>query len=47
MQEFGKSFIQNMPKLIEKYNTTEILMNGYYGLHIVKRDIVPPEYEVP
>lgn len=48
MQEFGNDFIPNIDKLRKKYNTTEILMDGFYGFHIGRsRDIVPPEYQVP
>ena len=48
MQEFGNEFIPNMDKLRKKYNTTEILIDGFYGLRIgSSRDIVPLEYQVP
>jgi len=48
MQEFGDDFIPNMNKLREKYNITEILMDGFYGLRMgSSRDMVPLEYEVP
>lgn len=48
MELFGKEFIPNMNKLKEKYNTTEILFDGYCGLRIEKlEDTTPWESEIP
>jgi hypothetical protein len=48
MQEFGDEFIPNMIKLKEKYNITEILMDGYHGLRTgIVENPIPWEYEVP
>lgn len=48
MELFGKEFIPNINKLKEKYNTTEILFDGYCGLRIEKlEDTIPWESEIP
>lgn len=48
MVPFGNEFIPNMNKLKEKYNTTEILMDGYHGFRTeTVENPIPCEYEVP
>ena len=48
MQEFGNEFIPSMNKLKEKYNITEILMDGYHGFRTeTVENPIPCEYEVP
>lgn len=48
MELFGKDFIPNMNKLKEKYNTTEILLDGYCGLRIeTSKESTPWESEIP
>lgn len=48
MIPFGNIFIPDMDKLKEKYNITNILMDGFCGLRMGDpRDKVPLECEVP
>lgn len=48
MVPFGNEFIPSMKKLKEKYNITEILMDGYHGFRTETiENPIPWEYEVP
>lgn len=48
MVPFGNEFIPNMNKLKEKYNITEIIMDGYQGFRTETiENPIPWEYEVP
>lgn len=48
MVPFGNEFIPSMKKLKEKYNITEILMDGYHGFRTETiENPIPCEYEVP
>lgn len=48
MVPFGNEFIPSMNKLKEKYNITEILMDGYHGFRTeTVKNPIPCEYEVP
>ena len=48
MVPFGNEFIPSIKKLKEKYNITEILMDGYHGFRIeTVENPIPWEYEVP
>lgn len=48
MVPFGNEFIPNMNKLKEKYNITEIIMDGYHGFRTETiENPIPWEYEVP
>ena len=48
MVPFGNEFIPSMKKLKEKYNITEILMDGYHGFRTeTVENPIPWEYEVP
>ena len=48
MVPFGNEFIPSMKKLKEKYNITEILMDGYHGFRTeIVENPIPWEYEVP
>ena len=48
MVPFGNEFIPSMKKLKEKYNITEILMDGYHGFRTETiENPTPCEYEVP
>lgn len=48
MVPFGNEFIPSMKKLKKKYNTTEILMDGYHGFRTETiENPIPWEYEVP
>lgn len=48
MIPFGNEFIPSMKKLKEKYNITEILIDGYHGFRTETiENPIPWEYEVP